>query len=738
MTIGFQSGFMLLALAALAIPLLVHLLNRRRYVAVDWGAMQFLQVSQTTRRRLLLEEILLMLLRMGVIAVFVLALAKPQGSGEAFSPWADRTLRDVVLVIDGSASMALDDGSGPTPHEQAKTWARNFVQELGSNDCVAVVLAREQPEILVGDLNSDHEQVLRKLEQLPAPAGSPDWPQAVGEAVQMLVKQGKNSHREIVLLHDGQRWGWADPETVKRWEKLGRQWTMDAEISRPRLRIVNLREGVGQPPPNYSLAPVNTSRTLAWAGKNLKFTTALAYENVGDYQPPWRIRFEVDGQFVQDVALPARGQGTQGRLPFSFHYRFPTPGSHLVSVLLEPDLPGEKRTPEYRIRDFFPLDNRQDLAVEVHGELPVLLVDGSALVSPESSTFYLRKALTPVAEAKRPAVVQTQVVPYSRWDPALLQGKTRPRVVVLADVPRLTPAQREGMERYLAEGGGILVVAGERVQADIYNTELFREGQGFLPARLEGVKGDASKPEQAAALDVGRLLHPALAIFQEHPASTLGQARLPRWWQATPADKNAASVAWLTSGDPLLVEKTYPESRVLLCTVPLDRSWGSTLPGVLEYPVLIHELIYYLADARSAERNLSPGQPLIFRPERGNAPNLPAQITLHCPDNDRREFEAQAWPWTFDGTQRPGVYRLDVNGGRTVHYVVRTDPRESDLTPCNEEEHQQVIKLLGEGENKSPASDKPLDLWWFFLVAVVLLLCGEVWLTRRMVAARES
>src|SRR6516225_4915959 len=77
MSFGVLNLLMLAGLAAVAIPILIHLLNRRRYNVVDWGAMQFLQVSETTRRRILIEELLLMLLRMGLIAVFVMALAGP-------------------------------------------------------------------------------------------------------------------------------------------------------------------------------------------------------------------------------------------------------------------------------------------------------------------------------------------------------------------------------------------------------------------------------------------------------------------------------------------------------------------------------------------------------------------------------------------------------------------------------------------------------------------------------------
>src|SRR5688572_31578560 len=106
---SFLNAAMLLGLVAVAIPPIIHLLNRRRYDVVDWGAMQFLQVSVVTRRRILIEEILLMGLRMGLIAVLVLALAQPFSDRNVLSA-GGRPSRDVVLVFDGSASMSFKQG----------------------------------------------------------------------------------------------------------------------------------------------------------------------------------------------------------------------------------------------------------------------------------------------------------------------------------------------------------------------------------------------------------------------------------------------------------------------------------------------------------------------------------------------------------------------------------------------------------------------------------------------------
>src|SRR5205807_5199526 len=107
---GFLNLAMLFGLAGISIPVIIHLLNRRRFDVVDWGAMQFLQISETTRRRLLLEELLLLLLRMGLIALMVLALAAPWAASSLFARLGAGNNCDVVLIFNGSYSMGYKHG----------------------------------------------------------------------------------------------------------------------------------------------------------------------------------------------------------------------------------------------------------------------------------------------------------------------------------------------------------------------------------------------------------------------------------------------------------------------------------------------------------------------------------------------------------------------------------------------------------------------------------------------------
>jgi hypothetical protein len=777
MSFGFLNLVMLFGLIAVVIPPLIHLLNRRRYNVVDWGAMQFLQISETTRRRLLIEEILLMLLRMGLIAVLVMALATPFAVSPFLAELGGRPNRDVVLVIDGSYSMGLNDGKNKTPHEAAKEWATDFLKDLSPGDSVVVLHAKQQVVPILGEPTHDLDLVREKIAELPPPRGGCDWPAALREAHQILAARSKRPHREIIVLSDGQRFGWADSDSLFRWEKLASDLrAQDAEASladevltRPRIWVVNVRpESSKAEPPNYWLAPLTSTRAVAWVGQKLKFKTALGLKGHKEYEPPYRIRLEVDGKPVtQQVAgkevdviqVPRRSELENGKvplLPLTFAHRFDTPGSHLVSVIVEPDPPPEQRPPNYQLKDYLPGDNRQDIAVEVVASLPVLLVDGESALTPESSTYFLRKALGPSPGEDRAGVILTQTVPVQDFDPALLtrdldprKAGSKPRVLVLADVPKLTMKQQEAVEQFLADGGGVLVVLGERMEpeAAFYNEQLYHGGQGWLPARLDQVVGDPARPERAATVDLKSFHHPALELFREEPNCTLGKARFPRWWRvATPGKAAGVPRALLTNSDPLLVEKTYKGGRVLLCTVPLDRSWGANLPSIWEYPVLAHELFYYLADARSADRNVPPGQPLRYRPERTVPDETPPPMVLYPPEGKPEPLTVENWPLVYKNPRETGVYRLEVDKGPSIYFVVQADHRESDVTTSSEEDRKTVSTLLPmtyQNERQPVAaalaeSSATQELWWWFLIGVVLLLCGEVWMTRRMVKGREA
>ena len=170
--------------------------------------------------------------------------------------------------------------------------------------------------------------------------------------------------------------------------------------------------------------------------------------------------------------------------------------------------------------------------------------------------------------------------------------------------------------------------------------------------------------------------HPALELFRNDPLGGLAVARFPRWWKIDVSGKNAAGERVATLKSPtaeysFLAERRYKAGRVLLCSVPLDSSWGTNLTDLPAFVPLAHELVYYLAGARSAEFNLQPGQPIRYRLT-SNAP--PDGFRLQPPlerksrwilaRRRRARFPAhvtappRAGTLVCDETRETGVYRL--------------------------------------------------------------------------------
>src|SRR5262249_15979764 len=132
----FLNSWMLFGLVGVLVPPLVHLISRRRHDVIDWAAMRFLRPKPAARRRLLLEEIILLALRMLFIATPVLGRAAPVWRSRSLARWAHRAHQDVVLVIDGSLSMGY--AGGGTAHDAARAWAYAFLDDREPGDAVAV------------------------------------------------------------------------------------------------------------------------------------------------------------------------------------------------------------------------------------------------------------------------------------------------------------------------------------------------------------------------------------------------------------------------------------------------------------------------------------------------------------------------------------------------------------------------------------------------------------------------
>lgn len=741
---GFLHIAMLAGLAGLTLPVLAHLLSKRKFDVVQWGAMQFLELGRRTRRRIRLEELLLLMLRMGVILLVVLAFSRPWAKGSLFANLGAGPSRDVVYVIDGSYSMGWE-GRHVTPHAAAIQWVHQSLERLRRGDTVGLLEARDQVRSVVDPVTSDFDLVRGRLEKLPGPSGGSRLAPAIRQAVQML-SAGTNLRRDVVVLTDGQALPWtlADQAAWTRLDAI----LKDAAV-RPTLWLVSLGSEGEVERVNYSVDRLLLSRELTVPDFTVRIQTTVRQS--GGVATRRKVYFEINGQRLDDktlsVNLPPNGEAA-----VQFEHAFPATGSYIVSVALDADhLPG---------------DNRADAAVLIEEGLPVLLVDGDPQADPvRSETFFARSALTPQNVSS--PWVKARVVTTSEFQPRDLEGMV---VVMLCNVPKLTTAQTTAVQEFVAGGGGLVIAPGDRTDPAAWNG-LYADGQGLLPAKFETVLSEEQAETRPVTVTSDSLQLPWITMFRDDTADggfELTRVRFAQWWKLSPpanvgtaAGEVAAAgaggprgsegpaappthvAARLSTGDPWIVTRAYERGSVVQLASPVDDAW-STLPGRRALAPLLHEFVFLLAGHRRG-RNVETGAPLLLEIPRGERAD---QYVFRSPTDEVLAASAagdELHPAIrLNDTTLPGLYRVQKPADpawKEQLFVVNFDRGESDLTPLSAEETENLtaddrfrrvdtVARMAELQ----ADDAPkAELWAMFLGLVLGLLVFEIYLTRRLV-----
>jgi hypothetical protein len=726
---SFLNVAILAGLAAVAIPPIVHLFNRRKYDVLDWAAMQFLEVSPKTRKRLFLEHFLLMLLRMLLVGLVVAAFAAPTVTSSLFNYLGGRGERDVVIVIDGSASMAYKH-NGPTGTDAAKEIARDVIDRLRPGDRVAIILAKQQPQMLLGSLTDDRDRAKNALDLVPVPRGNGDLPAAVLAAHGLL--EHARPDRDVVVLTDDQRFGWADEGTIGKWDLVGKTKRIPIPVW-----VLNVAPDRPADPANGALDPITTGRAVATAGHEVRFKSAIRSSGQGG-KPPGKVKLDVDGRPAGDVAPDGPAANPA---PIAVTRKF-TAGSHLVTFTLDPDdLPG---------------DNRQDFALEVLPAVPVLIVDGDPNGRPDArGGDFLKAALAPTKDPDPGFLVK--VIPVTQFTAKSPTEPVKPRdnasvarVLILANLAGLTGEQSAAVEKFASDGGSVLVALGDRGDAKSWNQQAFKAGRGWLPALVVEPVGNENDLVNAPKPLPASFTHPAFEIFKEPLPGGFASAWFPQRWKLDPAGgvngqngSAGVTVCTLTTGEPLFVERGVGRGRCLLSAIPLDNTWRTNLHQLPDYVRLLHELAYHLAGAKAAERNLAAGQPIVFSPRPAEPP---AAVTVHPPDAAPRVVPVDRWPLVFNDTKDPGAYKLVTANGQTQYFAVRTDPRESVLTPNSPDDRKKVadavaglqyVTSLDDVETQRGSGPQTREIWWMLLLIVIGILGMEVWYTRKLAKKGE-
>lgn len=236
---------MLWGLLAASIPVIIHLLNRRRHKTIHWAAMQFLlKATRESRGKKKLRHFLILACRTLGIAALIFAAARPIVSG--LLGWGGGSIDLVVLVLDRSASMEAKPGDGLNPRRQiVLEKVRDAMQHLDGARLVLIDSATAQPQ----DVPSP--EVLADLSSTAATDTSADFPTLLTRAAEFLAET--HGRAEVWLASDLQTSNWQPDDD--RWAAA--RASLANLPQKPAIRVLSL---TGSAAPNASIRLLGSRR----------------------------------------------------------------------------------------------------------------------------------------------------------------------------------------------------------------------------------------------------------------------------------------------------------------------------------------------------------------------------------------------------------------------------------------------------------------------------------------------
>lgn len=621
-----QPAFLLAALAA-AVPVIIHLIYRRRALVHRFPAVRFLLLAdKRTARKFRLHQWLLLALRILAVLLLVVLIARPHLRDSNVQAAALAPPQATVLLVDNSLSMQYRDGQ-ETRLQRAKALASRFIQAMPAQDSMAILpLLRDRDDASTPVFFSHDQATLQEQVAALQPShAAVDLPSALQQAL-TLLQDSPMARRRLLFLSDLTMRGWEDfhlsqlpmvPEHITlHCIRLGSP-QRDANALITDVRIAE-RPLIEHAPLTITAVVHNRSAT---ALRNLRLDLLLGASTVGQQL--------VDLGPDEQIAVP-------------FRIAAPAAGLHWGEVRLE--------------GDSFAEDDRFYFALRTVTPVHVLLVDGDPGTSLfDSEIFYLLQALQPRGVLGRP-LFYPKPIPWEGLEQERLSAY---QVIVLCNVETLTPQVRQRLSQFVAEGGGLLFFSGNRVDPVRYNAMLYRSDTLLLPLAL----GPPLQRPQDQPLTIAQVdsTHEALAALAgEEALAQRGKFYRYLTLEGAPTTAGVRVLLTLQDGRPLLVDKELGRGRVLFFASSADRDW-TDLPTRTVYVPLVHGLVGYAA--RLAAASQRPGA---MMPDAahlaGRLEDHGATLAVHTPDGQERLAR-----YTRDGTQTlasyaayttPGIYRL--------------------------------------------------------------------------------
>lgn len=667
----------LLGILGIGIPLWIHRVRKRALKDLALPTIALLERAvQKRRRTLTFRDRPLLYARIALAALFALALARPYLS--RIASYATERPLALLVLLDDSMSMQRTTRRGGTLFDAARARAQQVLSELAPDSEATIVLAGTEPRTLLSR-SSDLAAAQAALDRLElVGARGTSLPRALVSGLRDLTTS-RLSSKEVLVLTDCATHAGADAL-----ESAGahlRVECFDAQDARgnPYITGMTLRDG------RELSDPSTVTVVLGGAGDRREVEVAV----------------NLDGKRLGAEAATIEN------------------GTGLVELQLDARALSRGRVLEASIEtaNALALDDTRALSLDDVAALSVLLVDGDPAPNQlDDELRFLALALSLEDGAHgAPRVTRIDADGLAAIDLAPFD------VVVLANVRAPSEVEAERLTAHVARGGGLLISAGENVDAFGYRGRMSK----LLPALPR-----SSAPVQPA-LGISRSEGAPSELMPSGGAGLETARTSKRLLLETPHDDSRTLLS-LSDGTPLLVAGSHGRGRVALLATTLDDDW-SDLPLTPGFLPLAHGLVRGLAAVDALPRGPHPAGTVLT----ARVPLGARALYLLTPDGRRVDLDVTKPSLRIEDTAVPGVYRtlaaLDAHSERELtqlSFTIVPDTRDSDLSVRRPKPERERPAEAGAGRPRGVES-------WFWL-AFGLFMLAEGLVRWRLASRAEA
>lgn len=744
--------------AAVASPILIHLLSRRRFRRIRWAAMDFLlEAQRRNRRRVRLEQLILLLIRCIAILLLALVMTRPFLRPSVLGAISSVGRSEQIILLDDSFSMDYRSptgaGAGQSVFMRA-TQAARFIAlaaaEENEADTLTLLTASKprQPLLALTSLSQANLRQLGDVLETAYPTqGAASISVAMDALADLIRSRPTQANTVVYVLSDFQRQEWIAGDEAEGRRGPAAPLAALKEAGRS-VRLMLIDVAIDPQPANVAITELRRDQAQVVTGVPTRFELAVANYSALPLEQV-EISIRAGESTLPPITIPSLPPGQVAREPVEV--TFADDGSHVLQAKLVGALP--------KGFDGLALDNERLAPVEVVPAVKVLMVNGEPSGDPyNDEVFLLRTALRP--EGRAASGNEIDVLDEQELETADL---TAYDVVILANVDRLSAVGLRHLEAYVRAGGGLVIFGGDQLDVAWYNEALYQAGRGILPAPLSEAE-EAAAATTAITIAQWDAAHPMMRAFTEELAAILRQVKVGTFLRVdedamtrdlaasqpatqpedgeaeTPTRPPSRVIVRLSDMDesPLLIERPYGLGKCLLITTSADQEWNDWAASFSYLPTML-ELVQYTARQAADTPTAVVGSPLscevdpaiIQKAARLRTPSYPVEAEIPLEAMTRIDRSA----FTFTETARCGVYQFDMTSTRgeplNRYGAVNPDPVECNLAraaraellaACGEMDVQYINDVSAMPEKAASAR---IEIWWPMLMAAIVLFMTE-------------